>query len=55
MGDVAGLASAASAGLQLAGAYGQGQSAKLEGQIKSIRYQTQAEAGRVRGTGGRGL
>lgn len=27
---------------------GQGQASKLEGQIKSIRYQTQAEAGRVR-------
>lgn len=38
----------ASAGLQLAGQYGQARSAKLEGQIKSIRYQTQAEAGRVR-------
>jgi hypothetical protein len=50
MGDPisAGLMTAASAGLKVAGGIGQGRAAKTEGQIKAIRYQTAAEAGRVR-------
>ncbi|PVE25433.1 hypothetical protein DC522_05935 [Microvirga sp. KLBC 81] len=50
MGDPvsAGLMTAASAGLKVAGGIGAGQSAKMEGKIKAIRYKTAAEAGRVR-------
>lgn len=44
----AGITTALSAGAQLYGAFSEGKNAKLEGQIRSIRYQTQAEAGKVR-------
>lgn len=37
-----------SSGLQMFGAYQEGRSQKLQGQLRAIRYATQAEAGRTR-------
>ena len=52
MGDPISMAAAAStvasSGMRIAGSHGEGRSAKLEGQLKAIRYKTAAEAGRVR-------
>lgn len=50
MGDPvsAGLATAASAGLKVAGGLAEGRSAKLDGQLKALRYKMAAETGRVR-------
>lgn len=48
MAVMAGLTTAASSGLKVAGGLAQGRAAKLEGQLKAARYQMAAETGRVR-------
>lgn len=48
MGAMAGIATVASGAMSAIGAIQEGRAAKTEGEIKAIRLQTQAEAGRVR-------